>query len=176
VEEYQNNRPNEFIDYLANLSNVDDRAALADLRCGFSKARETRAWSRLGAFCRLDSEDRIVFQTVGAGYATNPTVDETPYANFGDVARKLSDEHNSFDTTFRRILACKSKRDVCRCLRGPILATKAKDVSVPWKSLLWDLIRWESDSEKIKEKWATRYWQVSQETTEGDASNKGEND
>ena len=168
MEDYQKNRPNVFIDYLLKLSSTDDRAALADLRRGFSKATETLAWARIGAFCRLDSDERIVFQTIGAGYATNPNNDDAQYANFGDVARKLSDENGSFDINFRRILGCKTRRDVCQCLRSSILATKAKEVSVPWKNLLWDLLRWESDSEKIKERWAARYWLVFEENADID--------
>ncbi len=170
-----------FIRYLLDLSPEKDRGILADLRKGFSKDSAIRAWTHIGRFCRLDSEERIIFQTVAAGYATNPVNDDTSYANFGSVMKKLVHEtvgndetkRQSFDTTFRRLLGSETTEEICQRLRSPILVTKAKNIPIPWESLFWDLKKWGED---VKVKWASKYWEVPREMEnfESEDVDKGE--
>ncbi|MDD3585947.1 MAG: type I-E CRISPR-associated protein Cse2/CasB [Thermoguttaceae bacterium] len=158
-----------FIEYLFTLSPEKDSGKLADLRKGFSKATAVRAWPHIGRFCLLNNDrDRVIYETVGAGYATHPVNDGTPYANFGSVMQKLAfesvggdaEKRKTFDTRFRRLLACESAEEVCQHIKGVILAAKAKDVPVPWESLFWDLKKW---GDKVKISWATKYWMVPNE-------------
>ncbi len=155
-----------FIKYLYGLSPEKDRGVLADLRRGFSKATETRSWPYIGRFCKLDADQRIVFQTIAAGYAINPKIDERPFADFGTMmlALSLTEKENersvTFDVAFRRILACASVEDVCERLKAPILASKAKNVPIPWERLFWDLLTWDKRAEETKIKWAANYWHV----------------
>ncbi|MBR5243389.1 MAG: type I-E CRISPR-associated protein Cse2/CasB [Thermoguttaceae bacterium] len=166
-----------FIQFLLNLSPERDCGVLADLRRGFSEATETRAWPHIGRFCRLNvDEERVVCQTIAAGYATNPKNDATPWSNFGAAAKKLAvknldaDKAPSFDATFRRLLACRTVEEVCKRLKSLILAMKAKDVAVPWESLYWDLRYWNND---VKTRWAAKYWDVPNEVAEFDADGEG---
>ena len=158
-----------FIEYLLALTPEKDRGTLADLRKGFSKATAVRAWPHLGHFCHLNDEgDRTIFETVGAGYATHPVNDGEPYANFGTVMQKLAfesvggdaEKRKTFDTRFRRLLTCESAEEVCKHLKGAILAAKAKDVPIPWESLFWDLKKW---GDSVKVRWAAKYWMVPKE-------------
>ena len=165
MDKQKNNEPHPFLKFLFSLSPEKDRGVFADLRRGFSKTTEMRSWSYIGRFCNLNNdEERIVYQTIAAGFATNPEIDNTPYENWGSTMRKLakegSDENKTFDVYFRRILACNSVEDVCERLRAPIIASKSKSVSVPWESLFWDLLRWNERAEEIKTRWAANYWGV----------------
>lgn len=168
--------PHPFIRYLIGLSEEKDRGTLADLRKGFSKATAVRAWPHLGRFCQLNkTPDRVIYQTVAAGYATHPVNDGTDYANFGSVMRKLADEsvgheeekRKTFDTMFRRFLVCESAEDVCSRLKGAIRAAKSKDVPIPWESLFWDLTKW---GDAVKLNWAAQYWRVPKEIADIETS------
>lgn len=177
MSENEKRPPCAFIQFLFELSPERDAGVLADLRRGFSEATETRAWPHIGRFCRLNvDEERVVCQTIAACYATNPENDATPWSNFGTVAKKLAedgrdgDKASSFDATFRRLLACRTSEDVCKRLKSLVLATKAKDVAVPWESLYWDLRRWNDD---VKTRWAAQYWNVPSEVADVEAEDEG---
>lgn len=172
-----------FIGYL--LKHKEDRGVMADLRCGFSQARQIRAWPHVVRFCktndndptdRFDKEDlRTIFLTVGAAFASHPINDETPYSNFGDVLRRiaitgtddLEKALKSFDGRFRRLLACHSGADVCRWIQGIVHAAESKNIPIPYNQLLNDLLYWDQ-SKKVR--WAQKYWgaaepQMSEEDT-----------
>jgi len=177
MSENEKRTPCAFIQFLFELSPERDSGVLADLRRGFSEATATRAWPHIGRFCRLNvDEERVVCQTIAAGYAINPKNDETEWSNFGAAAKKLAederdgDKASSFDATFRRLLSCRTAEDVCKRLRNLLLAMKAKDVAVPWESLYWDLRRWNDD---VKTRWAAQYWNVPRDVADVEAEGEG---
>lgn len=147
-----------FIRFLKKTSKTDNRAVLADLRRGFSKATEKRAWRHIGAYCDLDNEkERVIFQTVAACYATNPLNDPDKESNFGTSIRQLKKEFPSLETTFQRLLNCRRPEDVCKRLQSIVLAMKAKGIAVNWKRLMRDLLYWNN---RAKERWAAQFWPV----------------
>lgn len=171
-----------FIAFLLELSPEKDRGTLADLRKGFSKATEVRAWPYIGRFCRLDNDrDRTIFQSVAAGYATHPVNDATQFANIGSVMQKLaaesvggdSEKRKSFDTMFRRLLACETAEEVCTRIKRTFLAAKSKDIPIPWNSLFWDLMKW---GDSIKVRWAANYWSVPKEIADIEGSDASEDE
>lgn len=177
MSESEKRKPCAFIQFLLDLSPERDRGVFADLRRGFSEATATRAWPYIGRFCRLNvDEERVICQTIAAGYATNPNNDETEWSNFGAAAKKLAederdgDKASSFDATFRRLLSCRTAEDVCKRLRNLLLAMKSKDVAVPWESLYWDLRYWNDD---VKTRWAAQYWNVPRDVAEFEADGEG---
>ncbi len=78
-----------------------DRGAMSTLRCALAPARRHRAWPLLA---RIGGIDDPVAETIAGCYAYHP--EETREGNFGDTCRALAGQHNSFDTRFRRLLAC----------------------------------------------------------------------
>ena len=145
-----------FIRFLKKTSKTDNRAVLADLRRGFSKATEKRAWRHIGAYCDLDNErERVIFQTVAACYAVNPLNDVDKESNFGTSARQLKENFPTIEATFQRLLNCRRPEDVCQRLPSIVLAMKAKGVAVNWKRLMRDLLYWNN---RAKSGWAAQFW------------------
>lgn len=164
-----------FIRFLKKTSKTDNRAVLADLRRGFSKATEKRAWRHIGAYCDLDNErERVIFQTVAACYATNP-LNADKESNFGTSARQLKEKFPTIEATFQRLLNCRRPEDVCKRLQSIVLAMKTNGIAVNWKRLMRDLLYWNI---RAKERWAAQFWPVNNfadfEETESDVEAEDE--
>ena len=141
-------------------SNEKDRGVMADLRCGFSSAREYRAWPHIAAYCELDNDwSRIPVQTVCAAFATQPHTSNT--GNLGTTLRNIAPSTDkeglaSFEGRFRRLLTCETKYELCQRVPQIIRAAKAKEVPVNHYQLYCDICRWEKWNVKIQ--WAAAYW------------------
>ncbi len=139
--------------------NKGNRGVMADLRCGFSTAREHRAWPHIAPYCDLDKEwSRIPVQTVCAAFATQPGM--TEYGNIGTTLRKIaqgqgSDGLASFEGRFRRLLTSNDKLELCDLIPSVIRAAKSKDVPVNYHRLYCDICWWGQDK---KVDWAAEYW------------------
>lgn len=141
--------------------NKEDRGVMADLRCGFSPAREPRAWPHIAQFCKLDSEwSRLPVQTVCAAFATHPD-GNTSRGNLGTTMRRIAGESReglaSFEGRFRRLLSCDTQLEICERVPGVIRAAKAKGASVNYRQLYCDFCWWEGEYPP-KLKWAEAYW------------------
>lgn len=175
-------KPERFVRFLFDLNPEKDRGPLADLRRGFSKATETRAWPYIARFCDLnDDRLRTAFQTVGAAWATHPLNDDSEYANIGTVLRRIaqqqsgkeSDVLSTFEARFRRLLACSSREELCLHLKAVIQAAKAKDIPISYRNLIKDIYFW---NDSVKLRWAQQYWgDFSSQMQQGDSIDEQEN-
>ena len=126
-----------------------DRGAMSTLRCALAPARRHRAWPLLA---RIGGIDDPVAETIAGCYAYHP--EETREGNFGDTCRALAGQHNSFDTRFRRLLAC-DREQLCERIRPVVLAAKSKGIRVNYESLGADLLWW---GDRVRTRWAQAYW------------------
>lgn len=139
--------------------NREDRGVMADLRCGFSPAKEYRAWSHIAPYCPLKNDfKRRIVQTVAAGFATQP--DGTAKGNLGTTMRLIAggnkDGLASFEGRFRRLLTCSDTEELCRMVPSIIRTAKAKGVPVNYAQLYCDLCYWNGGRTKVE--WAEAYW------------------
>lgn len=145
--------------------NKDDRGLMADLRCGFSPAKEHRAWPHIAAYCPLKNDfKRIVVQTVAAGFATQP--DFSGKGNLGTTMRMIAKGDakgsevrkvlNSFEGRFRRLLTCADTEELCGLVPGIIRTAKAKGIPLNHRQLYCDLCYWNGGRTKVE--WAEAYW------------------
>ena len=134
--------------------NKEDRGMMADLRCGFSEAKEHRAWPHIARFCKLDQAwSRLPVQTVCAAFATHP--DQKACGNLGATLKKM--DLATIELQLRRLLACDSKEELCERLPSVIRAAKAKGVPVDYRQLYCDIYWWEGQYPP-KLKWADAFW------------------
>ncbi len=142
-----------------------DRGTFANLRRGFSSGTAHRCWPYISRYCDLrKNHERIVWQTIAAGFATHGSTCET--GNFGTTMRRLALEGSSgkpedalasFDTRFRRLLTCTMATEVCLHLPGIIRAAKNKNnIPINYATLFNDLHYW---GERVKLRWAAAYWE-----------------
>ncbi|AKJ65311.1 type I-E CRISPR-associated protein Cse2/CasB [Kiritimatiella glycovorans] len=143
-------------------SNRKDRGLMADLRCGFSRAKQHRAWPHIAGYCQLDEDkSRTPVQTVCAAYATHP--EEAVYGNMGTVMRQIAigmngkDGLSSFEARFRRLISCQTTEEICNWMAGFVRAAKSSNIPVNYKQLYCDLFWWEGEYPP-KLKWASSYW------------------
>lgn len=156
-----------FLGRLRDYVKHKDRGTLADLRHGFSKATEHRAWPHLAAAgCDLERDrDRLIWQTVAAGFATFATLEGTsPKAgNMGTTLHAIATDGRtdkkealkSFDGRFCRLLTCHTAEEVCERLPGILRTAKQKGIGVDFRQLWEDLNYW---GERTKVRWASAYW------------------
>lgn len=137
--------------------NKEERGVMADLRCGWSPAKEHRAWPHIANYCPLDNDfKRTIVQTVAAGFATQPK--KADKGNLGTTIRQMVGKEGlaSFEGRFRRLLTCPDTIELCKLVPGIIRAAKAKDVAINYATLYCDLIYWNGGRAKVE--WAEAYW------------------
>ena len=170
-----NRRAERFLSRLESLK--ENRGAMADIRRGFSRTSGYRAWPWIAAWCNLDNDrDRGITQYVAAAYATHPL--NIADGNLGTVFRGIAFGSGagksalaSFDSLFRRFLACHSALEVCRLLPGLIRAAKARGIPVNYRELYKNLYYWSGKGiERVRARWAREYWgrQEEPESAEGE--------
>lgn len=180
MTEKQPSKIQKFMERLERYVQQDDRGALADLRRGFSRISENRAWPYISGWCSnlADDKDRNIWLIVGAGFAAHGRT-ARQFGNMGKTLRMIAkgDDPNrvhealkSFEGRFRRLLTCTTTQELCCHLPGIIRAAKQKEVSVDFEKLFWDLLLWENPEKKIKLKWAEAYWASDTPAEGGDAS------
>jgi CRISPR system Cascade subunit CasB len=142
------------------LKNKEDRGVMADLRCGFSPAKEHRAWPHIAQLCNLEKDwSRIPVQTVCAAFATHP--EHTDSGNIGstmrEIAKEMASEEKRFPR-FQRLLACGTQEELCDHLSSVVRMAKAKGIPVNYRQMYCDICWWEVSD--IKVRWASSFWGV----------------
>ena len=160
----------EFVDALRGLVARQDRGRLADLRKGLSPATEHHAWPALAALGGFDNPWlRPVCQAVGAAFATHPR--HSQVGNLGVTCRHLRREKDlnkddPMDRRFRRLLACGDLEDARGQLVGLIKLAKSREAPVDYVALFDDLRWFDRDPQRVKARWAERYFGVPMEKEE----------
>ncbi len=155
----ERSRIERFLEHLRKHKN--DRGMMADLRHGFSSATEYRAWPHIALWCDLTNErSRRIMLTVAAGFAVHGR--SVPGRSLGEVLRRIATGDGrgqeglaTFDTRFRRFLACSTVQEVCDQLPGVLRAAERRAEGVDFARLHRDLIYW---GEGVKLRWAGDYW------------------
>lgn len=161
----------KIISFLAYLKkHAEDRTLMADLRHGFSRGTEYRAWPHIAVRCDLArSREKAVWITIGAAFATLKG-DSPNTGNLGNTFRQIAlvgvsgtaqDALKSFDARFRRLLTCDTAEEVCARLPGIIRVAERKGIGLNLEQLFCDLIYW---NERVKLRWAAAYWGASAKT------------
>jgi CRISPR type I-E-associated protein CasB/Cse2 len=145
----QHTRAVEFLKYLQRHKN--DRGALANLRAALSETRRANAWPLLGGFPSAIGDRR--FEIVAALWASDPESGATS-GNLGSSLASMSGEHNSFESRFKRLLAC-DKDEIADRVVPIVRAAQAKGIRVNYTQLLADLLWW---NEQVKVAWANAFW------------------
>ncbi len=139
--------------FLQRLKKMDDRATLADLRCGFSEAKAPRAWPHIAPFCKLNNDrSRMTVQTLCAAFATHP--ENARKGNLGATMRRI--DMATIEGRFQRLLTCDTLAELCERIPAIIRAAKAKGIPVDYQLLYWDIRNWEEKD--IKLDWADAFW------------------
>ena len=166
MDELKKTQIGELMSFLGK--NKNDRGVMADLRRGFSRTTESRAWPHIAQFCDLRNNcSRRIVQLIAAGFAT--CGESSDCGNMGETMRhiamgngKTNDGLKTFETRFRRLLSASSAEEICDFLPGIIRTAKTRGIHVNFFRLFEDLQYW---GEKVKINWAASYW--------GTASKKG---
>jgi CRISPR type I-E-associated protein CasB/Cse2 len=169
----EKSRIGPFLEYLQK--HFDDRGMMADLRRGFSRTTEYRAWPYIAMWCDLTNErSRRVLLTVAAGFALHKRNAEG--GNLGTSLRMLATGDGrgleglaTFDARFRRFLSCSRGTEVCDHLPGVLRAAERKGVPVDFAQLYRDLTYW---GDRVKVEWAKEYWGGT--TEDADLQGEGE--
>lgn len=148
----------------------DDRGKMAALRRGLSDATQREAWpviASLGA-----DFGRIAPRMVSALYAAHPEEDSSAYS-FGATCRRVATDNGrereiaeSFESRFRRLLACDFDVDVAGQLKAWIRLAASRGVGVNYEQLFWDLDGWKNGADRIKLQWARDFWPARREAEE----------
>ncbi|MBU2102803.1 MAG: type I-E CRISPR-associated protein Cse2/CasB [Candidatus Omnitrophota bacterium] len=161
------NTKGRLLKFLRECSDLDDRAALANLRCALRDKLKHRAWPILARFGGIgdyakeyDHHAKVV-QTVAGLFAMHPKGDSN--GDFGLACRNLMrDDEKLYDPKdvgpvgrrFQHLLSSKTEEVCDRAIRLA-LRMKAQDVPVNYDELFDGLLFW---GDKIKAKWAGSFW------------------
>ncbi len=150
----------KFIEYLSKVKN--DRGIMADLRRGFSKTTEQRAYPHIANWCDdfTNNRERKIVLFIAAGFACHKKV--TSSGNFGLVIKKIAtadekgtDGLKTFEARFRRLISCDKAEELCERLPPIIKLAEKKGIPVNFVALYNDLKYWNNDK---KIKWAADFW------------------
>lgn len=148
---------------------VPDRGTLALLRAGSRTSSQHLAYGPLadllnqsGAGCsRLDDP---VWTAIPVLFAWHRLHTSEPWCNFGVTCRKLAgSDRETFDTHFRRVLACDSVDEILKLLPGYVRRAASASVPINYIRLFWDLFEWRKSPEsaqEIKVGWAKSYYSI----------------
>lgn len=146
-------------------SRQEDRGFMADLRRGFNRDTEHKAWPHIAHWCDLTQDRaRAIHVTVMSGFAHHPR-----HANVGNLGATLravamgqggQDGLKSFEARFRRLLNCATLQEVSQHIPTAIRVAAARDVPVDFVELYKDLWFWSDRDEgrNTKVRWASNYW------------------
>ncbi|MGF1656620.1 MAG: type I-E CRISPR-associated protein Cse2/CasB [Verrucomicrobiales bacterium] len=109
--------------------------------------------------------------TIAALYATHPQHSPSAYKVGGaalQLGERKKDDLHPYDAHFRRLLAAEEADDVAwqlfRLMRR-LSRFSERVIVVNYNSLLWDLRKWQRDSDDIKTQWALEFWRAVPSTT-----------
>jgi CRISPR system Cascade subunit CasB len=143
----------------------NDRASASSLRKYWS--RETRHYSFpvLGGLGLRDPDGPDA--RTAALYAIHP--DHSPQtAGLGHSLRKVDGGKGTMDSRVRRLLASDTLDDVTLQIRRLLPLLGREGVAINYNQLLWDLRKWNKDSDGVKTGWGRGYWMSEKENPEGE--------
>jgi CRISPR type I-E-associated protein CasB/Cse2 len=167
----------QFLQWVTELAQRDDRGTLAELRRGLSETTQDQAWEHLIPYSSdfaENAEHRIVWCTIGglaAMLIPGDLSSSEPRDNIGMTMRALAkgggdnDETKAlktFEPKFRRVLSCDDTRSLCEIVVGIGRTAVVKGISMNLKVLFWDLWNWNDldNREQIRLRWAKQYFRV----------------
>ena len=145
MDELKKTQIGELMSFLGK--NKNDRGVMADLRRGFSRTTESRAWPHIAQFCDLRNNcSRRIVQLIAAGFAT--CGESSDCGNMGETMRhiamgngKTNDGLKTFENRFRRLLSASSAEEICDFLPGIIRTAKTRGIHVNFFRLFEDLLQ-----------------------------------
>ena len=149
--------------------NLPDKAFRAVMRRAANPNLESAAWEYMIPFCDITVErNRKAFALVGAAIAAEaPETDGS--ASIGRALRSICKNEDDIDREkrrLRRLLSCDTTVELVGVL-NPMMhyIQENAQISLSYKKLLWDLLRWEQD-EDVKINWTTDFFLKSSITEE----------
>lgn len=160
-------REEKFARYLEELNKSDDRAALAALRRGLGRAPGEAVEMHRYVVPRVQGLSRRqedAYYIVAALFALHPGVSWRAFdgsrhkTNLGASLGRMKDESASVERRFVALLNC-NRDELPQHLRQIVSLLKAKDVSVNWGQLIYDINHWDSERRFVQRAWANSFWQ-----------------
>lgn len=170
-----------FINYLKELADDEDRAALAALRRGLGKS-PGEAVEAHRYVLRFDPEpwDEWAYYLVAGLFALHPVSwssqeDNKRLTNLGASfawmkGKPEASSDSSIERRFVALLDCHGD-DLAEHLRHAISLLRAKDIPVDWLQLLRDLRNWNHEDRFVQRNWARAFWGSNQAEEKTDKQN-----
>ena len=147
---------NTFLNRLQEI--LVDRSSLAALRRYWSPATRHQAYPLLGQLGALRDDRKII---LAALYAEHPK--HQAGVSVGKAALRLGerkDQNHSYDSHFRRLLACNDLDDLAKQLHRLIKRLLREGIALDYSELHKNLNFWANYSEDVKVRWAADFWQA----------------
>jgi len=146
-----------------------DRGALVALRAWSRDASRHLAFAPMADLLNRSGVgtnrlDDPVWTAIPVLYAWHRRHTADPRHNFGVTCRNLAgDQRETFDTHFRRVIACDSVEDLLALLPTYVRRAEAVGEPINFARLHWDLAAWRKSAEearKVKVRWAKDYFRA----------------
>lgn len=158
------NKSRNFIKYLENLKQKEDRGALAALRRGLGQSPAQAPSMHALMIPWLIQNDvneweERNYYMIASLYAYHPI--STDIGNLGDHLRAMSNESNqaSLDRRFTALLNVHQDdlHDYLRQIIG-LLKSNKTPIPVNWEQLLLDVKKWSHPDRYVQRAWARGFW------------------
>lgn len=160
----------DFVEVLISI--CKDRGHRAALRRWWSKSTRHYAYPVLGRIYALDDDRKTLVAALYAEHSKdNSTTHKSGGNSLGSAALKLggnstkADAFPSMERHFRRLLSASSLDDLAPQLHRVIKRLERESISLDYARLLGDLRQFHNNPENVKTRWATAFWQASEEPT-----------
>ena len=138
----------------------EDRGSMSNLRRYWSETTRHYATMELGRIGILNSASDSI---TAALYAIHPKHQKGE--GLGNSLRKMvrnTDQENAFEPHFRRLLVCQTLDECQWQLYRMFKRLEKVEIGVDFEKLMWDLRKFDNDTDEIKQRWAGNYWQVAE--------------
>ena len=164
--------PNEFIRYLEQLRDREDRGALASLRRGLGQAPgavpEVSRIVQRGLTADTKDYLETACYIVAPLFALHPK--EGGEGNMGDHFRTLCGSiqpgealPSNVERRFMSLLTSDTE-ELPDSLRQAVSLLKSKDVPINWRQLLRDVLAWTHEDGYVQKQWGRAFWRMPQTT------------
>jgi len=150
----------EFIDYLKDFVESDNRAALATLRRGLGKdvATSTEMYQYIFPKLRYARDEKSFF-LLASLFGSYPKARNTD-GNIGASLAKIKNESGSIEKRFVALLNAREEV-LHEHLRQIVALLKAKETPINWFELLRGIKFWSDPNRFIQKSWARSFWSSS---------------
>lgn len=173
-----------FINYLNELADNEDRAALAALRRSLGKSPGEAAEAHRYVL-RFNPErwDEWAYYLIAGLFAMHPeswrkAEGDKRLTNFGASftwMKSKADSDSSIERRFVALLDC-HEDDLADHLRHAVSLLRSKETPVDWLQLLRDLRNWNHEDRFVQRNWARAFWGGNQSEDDNADSNKAESE